>query len=1118
MLSDKHLKIYKASAGAGKTHTITEQYIRMLYSYGMRPVAHQHILAVTFTNKATAEMKDRILLTLNNIMSDVPDVTTQDLIGRLGKEYGLTHDEVCARAAKYFTEILFSFPEFMVSTIDSFFVRVVRSCAYELGITDDYDIQIESKDIVDQAVNGVFASLSDHDNRPMLEWFKSHSIERLENGEAWNIRSALKDVEKLLGSEEYKKISHKSNAVSIDDVSRYIKELRALHHDFLSGVRSRAGRADECIRANGLTAKSFSGGSKSGFGVLEKLAHGEKKAITDGLSKKFLNAIEDHSAAASKTSEYRSRIIELMDSELGDLLNDLRDFMEQGTAPFLTAALILKNTTMLALLAHIEKQYRQLANAGRKMMLGNTGELIRRMIDGTSIPFIYEKLGTSLQHFMIDEFQDTSDLQWENFRPLIVESLSKSNDNMLVGDVKQSIFRWRNSNWHLMADDIPNDPALAGHIDTLNSHTNWRSRRAIVEFNNRLFLHLNASRDELDGNYNDAKQSVCPKFAGAETGCVVLNFNIIEKGKNKTQGDAEDEAAGDDSQVANWLEEHIGQCLSRGFSHKDICILVNQNDDGAAVARALSERGIPVTSSKALLLSHSPAVMFTTLLIRHSLNADDAVKFNLLSLYARYALKHNEQDALAYAGKNKNTDIDDILGIDTKSLVKSAVDELVKTIFHSLRLDGWDAETLPHLLEYIDTVDDVAPQVSYNTEKFLKWWDRNNKDLYVQMPDNDAVKILTIHKAKGLAAPVIMIPKCSKTYCKFSSSDITWVPTARLDPPFNALPIVPVNIESCGKTLFEDALEHEKRERVTDALNTLYVALTRPIHELYVNVTLKKDSDLTQSTGGALLNFARSWADHEQALIANGQINDTMEALGIGSKVINDTDNSLTVMFGTPIARYSASAKNDEEYASVNITQMRVDHDLIMRNTGKLDNGTYSGLNFQPHILGVPLTEDDDDTVTDISQLPTDENKKPWLSFGLLMHELLSGMTSSQEVDERVNIMVDNGHITRQEAPLLLRAAADMLGIKGVRQLLDTEGVVLNEHTVIDAHGQSLRPDRVVLTNDKKAIIVDYKFGTELSERHKKQVSRYAELFRQMGYEPEGYLIYGTLKKLLKVC
>lgn len=1104
-MDSSRLDIYRASAGSGKTYTLAMEYIKLLFhSANPEAMPHQHILAVTFTNKATMEMKQRIL----SMLDDLRRGTNKDLAKKLCEENGISDDVVSARANEYYVYILHNYDKFQVSTIDTFFVQVVRSCAYELGMFDDYSIQIDADTLISQAVNEIYAGLDSKENSRLLKWLTGSLQNRLEREKPWNMRAEMLKIGHQLTQESYKEIMREdvmrgTEPFGFEDIDRYSGRLQRIVAGWEERLAAYASDALDILGRYGLDYSDFSGGKNSGLGVLQKFRKRNRKAMQDGIGKKFLEKAEDESkAVTSKMPQAeRERILEAMRGGFQDALRRIAD--HYNTAPgtdYRTACALLENITMCGVLSTIERHYRDISNRQCQMVLENNGELIRRIIDNAHVPFIYEKIGTQLHHFMIDEFQDTSSLQWTNFRPLLLDGLAGGHSSVLVGDVKQSIYRWRNSNWHLMATEVPGDAELQHYkINFPKRNINYRSRSRIVEFNNKFFSDLNERYGELlENNYQNVAQEVSEGNANIAEGRVRMDFMITESKRNAAAGD---DAVEESPMAIKWLMERIDDCRGRGAAWRSMAILVRQNKQAQQIAQALSESGIPITSQDALLVSDAPCVKFLVAVMRYLVRPAVEQGYGILIQYAVYVLKMSRLEAMDYAWEHRSEDITDLLlrqagGFDdVYRLSMMSLTELVETLYHMFRLDEWDRTTSPHLQAFVDCVYETAPAVAQSVTQFLLWWDNNKDRTYLPLPDNDAISIITIHKAKGLDFPVVMIPYCRWETAR-SSDEILWVPTKDIPEPFNELKYVPISYSSAKDTHFDSRYQSERNEKFIDAVNELYVAFTRPKDELYalVELSAKQAANFSEPANVGQLLFGYCCSQE----LVDPKLKD-----------------SASVEQGSAVTFGAADAVSGDTAADTSYTP--VDHAGALRNMYMLQTGQYRGLAFQPHLQGIPLADSDDDEVPDIASLPTDEHGNPWLNYGVLMHELLARITAYSETDSAIRHMQNRGRITGYEARILRGAMDRLLEIDGVKHWLSGQGRVLNEHTVIDCEGNNLRPDRVVITDDGRAVIIDYKFGTGVRDTHRRQVLRYMELYRQMGYEPEGYLIYGSVGKIIQV-
>ena len=1099
------LDIYRASAGSGKTYTLATEYIKLLFdTSNPDALAHRHILAVTFTNKATMEMKQRILFLLDELRNGRQEKLCHDI----AEHCHISQSAITQRANDYYVYILHSYDNFLISTIDSFFVQIVRACAYELGMLDDYTVQIDANSLITQAVNEIFVTLDKPDNKDLLQWLHINLHRRLKAEEPWAMKADMLNIGKELTKESYKEIMSRHEPFTLQQIEDYNQQLQLVIEQWQQHVVESAIRAQNIIRSHGLQWSDLKGGSRNGLGAIDKIASRNKAAIKQGLGKTAIAIMQDENNAITKSmkAELRDAITNMFRNGLRQALSDIVEhYNSEAYTDYLTACLIKKNITMVGLLSNIEQHYRDIANRQAKMMLENNGELISKIISNTSVPFIYEKIGVKLQHFLIDEFQDTSNLQWNNFRPLLLESLANNHSNMLVGDVKQSIYRWRNSNWHLMAHELPRDPEFCDFLHYPPLTTNYRSLRTIVEFNNNLFHFLAENIDQIRDNYGDVVQAVSPANStnDCEHGYVSIDLKRIPSKKNNTPieyNDSDSDEADNDGeqhqQAMQWIVRHIEDCRARGANWRDIAILVRKKKETQSIAPELNKLGYPITSQEALRIADAPCVQFLVDVISYFITPKTEIKYSILIHYALYVLNMDTEQALTYASQHTNDDLEELIlntsdtDYEPAQIRLMSLTEMAQTLMHVFRLDQWDTTTALHIQAFMDLIYEVAPAVAYSVPQFINWWKINKDNTFLPLPDNDAISIITIHKAKGLDFPVVLIPFCNWDIINKNDDTIIWLPTDNTPPPFNNIPLVPVAIKGAQNTHFQQQYLAEISEKTIDAVNELYVAFTRPSQELYVNISIKENS--TDNVGVMVSNY-----------LADNQLINSLEQ-----------EQEQNIHFGAPVQHIKNKPAQTGVVADTSHTP--IDHDNALKNITLLNTGAYKALKFQPHLQGLPLT-DNEEEITDIAQLPQDQHGNPWLNYGTLMHEMLSHITTSQDTDKALEIMTNSGHITRYEAEILRSAMDKMMAISGVQKLFNHPGTIVNEHPVICPDGKNLRPDRVMITPDNTAIIIDYKFGIEEHDAHHRQVRQYMNLYSQMGFKTQGYLIYGSLGKLVSI-
>ena len=486
------LTVYRASAGAGKTHKLTGEYLTLLFT---GPGAFRRILAVTFTNKATDEMKTRIVDELYNLASG----RKSDYVELLKSAYSLTEIQVRKQAAQILINILHDYSAFNISTIDRFFQQTMRVFTREIGLQGGYGIEMDQELVLTTAIDNLLSDLEKPESKDLLGWLLRFAEDKIESGGEWNLRKDIMALSREVFKESYKAFS--------EAVGRDIEDKKALEdykNELYGIIRSVEATAKELgerglaiLNKYGLKVTDFKGGSRSPLTLLDRLVQGEMKEP----SATFIGLADNLDGCFTKTVSLGTRQIIgcAFEDGLNDCIKGIISLFGNLTA-YNTAREIVRYYYTLGILTDVSRQIAAYREEKNVMLIADTTELLSKVIEGSDAPFIYEKTGTHVDHYMIDEFQDTSGMQWNNFRPLIEESLAHSRDNLIVGDVKQSIYRFRNSDWKLLDGQVQADfsPEVV-HEETLKD--NWRSCRNIVEFNNALFTTLPGV---LQAVYNEA--------------------------------------------------------------------------------------------------------------------------------------------------------------------------------------------------------------------------------------------------------------------------------------------------------------------------------------------------------------------------------------------------------------------------------------------------------------------------------------------------------------------------------------------------------------------------------------------------------------------------------------
>lgn len=798
------LTISKASAGAGKTHNLTKYYLMLLLKeyYSGKESPYRHILAVTFTNKATAEMKDRIISELDTLSSGRQSNYLQDLLPLVCDRSGNDNasEAVLRRdAGVMLRAILNDYTGFNVSTIDSFFQVILRAFAREMGQSSSYNVELNTADIMVESVDSLLASLDDSGKGDLLKWLTEMAVDEIEKGNGWDISKKLNGLGKFVFSEEYRMQALEGSVMDRAEMSAFRDTLRKLRSSFEGEVASLAGDALDRMASAGLLPTDFIQGSKSPMLKLEGLSKGVM-AISSSFSKAACSIGPE--GWYSKTSANKAAITLLFSSPFRERLQDIDSlFKSDRYSDYITAGLVLKNFSMLGIVNDLRLEVEKWCRDNNSVILSETNDFLHRIIDQEETPFVYEKAATRIDHYMLDEFQDTSSMQWDNFRPLVKDSVDSGQENLIVGDVKQSIYRWRNSDWKLLSDQVVMDfrPSEL-KMDPLSE--NWRSGRAIVDFNNDFFswasmeaqgkynAECSLSSTVISSIYSDVEQKV-PDKRKSIPGHVMVNF--VE---NPEEGSWKDS-------VLEMLPGRIEEMHSHGVSYGDMAILVRANEDGAKISDFLIGKGYDIVTEESLLISSSGSVRKLISVLKYLLHPDDGM--------SRWLYEHS--------------------GISVTGTLDMPLYDLCEWTISCLSEN--ERKQVAYLQAFMDYVKDYVAKIGSDLGGFIRWWDERGSSISISAPDgSNSIRVMTIHKSKGLGMKAVIIPffTCELT----RSNGVTiWCRSDR--KPFCDAGVVPVSMcKGMLDSAFRQNYLDEMLFQYIDSLNMAYVAFTRAADELHI--------------------------------------------------------------------------------------------------------------------------------------------------------------------------------------------------------------------------------------------------------------------------------------------
>ena len=709
-MNRKPLTVYKASAGSGKTFTLATEYIRLIVE---NPLSYRNILAVTFTNKATEEMKMRILSQLYGIWKRLPD--SSSYIQKIQELTELPPELISERAGIGLANLLHNYNYFRVETIDTFFQSVLRNMARELDLTTNLRIGLNDYQVEEIAVDQLIADLSTTD--VMLQWILKYIMENISDDKSWNIISQIKRFGRTIFRDEYKEVSRdletKMNEEGFFD--NYTARLRELRKSALERMKEIGESFFDTLEAEGLTTDDLIQKNRGISSFFNKLRDGNFDSSIENTT--VANHLEAPEKWCTKTNPKKKLIYSLAEGTLGDILRYAVEERPRQYKIYKSADLTLRHLNQLRLLGNIEAKVHQLNQTANRFLLSDTQQLLHSLIDGNDSPFIFEKIGTQLEHVMIDEFQDTSTIQWQNFRVLLDEAMShEGGSNLIVGDVKQSIYRWRSGDWRLL-NDIEKQ-FNSQQIKMLTLQTNYRSQRNIITFNNHFFqkaveLEYLAQKElneieaeQLKRAYADVEQRV---QEGKESlGEVVITLLPSEDYENAT---------------LQLTADTIEQLLQKGAAQKDIAILVRVNSVIPTIARYFMEQmpEVAIISDEAFRLDASSAVNVLILALRLLSHPDDMLsKAALVKIYHSDVLKeHTTDDRLLLNIGELDNLLPEAFSKHTTELYTIPLYELTERLHAIFELEKLDEQSA-YVFAFYDYLSKYVSDNTADIDSFLR--------------------------------------------------------------------------------------------------------------------------------------------------------------------------------------------------------------------------------------------------------------------------------------------------------------------------------------------------------------------------------------------------------------
>lgn len=1022
------IRILKASAGSGKTFHLAKTYIRLLLMSEERH-AYRHILAVTFTNKATDEMKSRILKELD-ILAREPEKS--DYYEEFRKEFG-SAEKLRARAGELLVDMLHDYGAFAVSTIDRFFQRTLKAFAREIGQFASYQVELDKQSLVHESVDRILDALTE-ENKEMLNWLTDSVMDQLEQGGRYSLESRLYEMAEALKSDEHREVVRQAG---IDEKKAYSKEnllavrkgCRKVMQQFTETVKEHASAALDVLSAAGVDP------ADTNRGFLAKLESYARLTLKDAPAAPTASWISNARNPQKWFPKKNAAALPRVQGALEGPLNAFCDLFDMPWKVYNTASILAGQIYSLGIAGELYREFDALVREKNVMSLDDSNVILSRIIGGSDAPFVYEKLGVRFEDFLLDEFQDTSTVQWSNFRPLLEESDAGGRENLIVGDVKQSIYRWRGSDWKLLDSGVKQEFPRADDGEPLTQ--NWRSCRAVVEFNNGFFQF---AADRLDRQYGKGKGLISKIYGDVAQ---------VPRTKETAPGHVQVTFCESKDEEPQAVLASVRAAREAGADYEHIAVLVRNNDSGSDIAGFLVDNGVPVISDDSLRVKSSVTVRRLVSLLSHVENRSDDVSGYLASSL-------------------------DIAVPDSYHSLVDLAEELLRGL---RRMDGtlFDGEIL-YIQSFMDELQDWVTGHGNNLASFLKAW--SDADPKISSPaGTDAVRVMTIHKSKGLEFPYVIFPYAEsvgllRPQTRWSRPELKGTP---LEGFADGAYRVKLSKDTCN-TLFADDFEQERLFQYIDNINTFYVAMTRPEKELHVIAARPS----AKCVGACMENDeSYEFADFSQLLYwyVQHRGEDRTEPRDVWEE-------------GEPFDFRTLPRKVRTEgltagYPSYPLNPGPGDAAEDVRERGRLK-----------------FSADSVDFFREDAAV-----RSPRLK-GLVLHAILSETVVPEDLDKAVEMAVMRGACDAEQAGRYRTFLTDKIaGVSGRGWFPEDPAMVRNERPILGTDGREYRPDRVVSTPEG-TMVIDFKFG-EPEAAHRSQVRRYVSLYEAMGHGPvRGWLWY----------
>ncbi|KAF2331144.1 UvrD-helicase domain-containing protein [Flavobacterium ginsenosidimutans] len=1027
--------IYDASAGSGKTYTLVKEYLKIILS-SPKNDAYRNILAITFTNKAVHEMKSRIVGNLSEFAKDDPSPKAADLMEDLSRDTGLSIIKIKTKSQQIIKHLIHNYAAFDISTIDKFTHKVIRAFAHDLNLPMTFEVTLDTENLLVEAVDAIIAQAGEDETLTKL--LIDFTMEKTDDDKSWDISREILDTGRLVLNENNRNEILHFQDKTIGEFVEIKTKMQVLCKGLEETNEGFASKAIELIDKNGIDPKSFSRGTFPNH--LESIRSGKFNP-----KNKTFHEFDD--IAINKTAKDRA-LIENIIPELLQILKEVYQNFEKRD--FYKA--FLKNITPLSLLNTVSNELAKIQSEQNILSISEFNAIIHREIQNQPAPFIYERLGERYRNFFIDEFQDTSEMQWQNLIPLIDNSLSGLDDLgnkgtlMIVGDPKQSIYRWRGGKAEQFIE-LSKDVNPFNNPDKQIKHlnTNYRSYSEVIEFNNAFFKLISAEFSNED--YKDLYENHSFQNTNSKKGGYV-NISFLPIVDKNEFVDEEEVVEKSDLYVLATLNT-IQEVVKQGFEYKDIVILTRKRDQGIAIANYLTEQGIPLLSSETLMIQNASEVRLIVHLLRYLNNSADleskAHFLHFLASSKDLAMPIHDFIAMGMNHRFEKDFEEWLLTFDVsfsfEDVRKKSLYEAVEVVISKFILPS---EGNAYVQFFLDIVLERDIRNQSGVADFLVFWDKNAEKFSIPSPEgNNAVRIMTIHKSKGLEFPVVIMPFADEDYNR-KPKDKLWLDTEEIDL---GIPKALVDNSSAVEGFGENAsavFNLKKQEELLDNINVLYVALTRAEEQLYVisqSLKAKNDGEYPNNMASFFIKF----------LINEGVYEEEKLNYEFGNKMrLSKLSETVNLVKSIPIVREVLNPKN------IKIAQ----REALMWGT----------------------------------------HQQEAISYGNIVHEILAFVKDKSDIDLAVTKSLENGLITFDQVEQVLQTLREIVNHPELDVCFNGKDTVLNEQTIVQKEGRILKPDRVVFLENKQAYLLDYKTGA-VNAKYQQQIQEYQDAIEDLGYK-----------------